>query len=77
MIKSSKQCSGNTYIMTHTTQLYNTHTTLCTHTYHIMHTHIPHYAKTYHIMHTHIPHYAHITDITNHLDTKDFDTQQS
>ena len=49
--------------MTHTTPLYGTHTTL--------HTHIPHYA------HTHIPHYTHITDILNHLDAKDFDTQQS
>ena len=49
--------------MTRTAPLYDTHTTLCTH--------IPHYA------HTHIPCYTHITDTLNHLDTQDFNKQQS
>ena len=49
--------------MTHTTPLYDTHTTLRTH--------------ILHCAHTHIPHYTHITDIPNHLDAQDFDTQQS
>ena len=52
------------------------------HTYHITHTHttlhtdIPHFTQT-HIPHYVYIHYAYITDIPNHLDTQDFDTQQS
>ena len=36
-----------------------------------LHTHIPHFTDT------HIPHYTYITDIPSHLDTQDFNTQQS
>ena len=51
--------------------IYDMHNTTLQHTYHIMHTH-----TTFHT-HTCIPNYAHITDILNHLDAQDFDTQQS
>ena len=51
--------------------IYDMHNTTLQHTYHIMHTH-----TTLHT-HTHIPCYAHITDILNHLDTQDINTQQS
>ena len=34
------------------------------------------HAHKYHITHTHTPCYTHITVIPNHLDAKDFNTQQ-